>query len=50
MATTTKRLVFEGSWRWLFFWAALGGLSGWLLIPVAVFYYLRHVHVAVIAE
>ena len=43
MATTTKKLVFDGSWSWLFFWAVIGGLTAWLLLPVAVFYYLRHV-------
>jgi len=50
MATTTKRLMFDGSWGWLFFWAAIGGLTGWLLMPIAVFYYLRHVRAVVTTE
>lgn len=50
MTTTTKQLIFDGSWRWLFFWAVIGGITGWLLMPVAVFYYLRHVRCVTAAE
>ena len=50
MSTTTKNLVFDGSWGWLFFWAVIGGLTGWLLMPIAIFYYLRRVRAVITAD